>query len=1042
MFKQVQSLHLWRDLIFITLLYSAGLFLYFRGFFLTRFELLEFNSCDAFSVKKFNPLASTKSNRNDSCWMHGPPRYDRVIVLLVDALRYDFINPVDEDETINRDSNSNSNPQESYYLNKMQNVRSLLQTNPSQAKLFNAFVDSPTVTMQRLKALTTGSLPTFLEISANFGSTAIQDDNLLYQFAYGSSDKPSVSNRKKLIFAGDDMWTNLYPVSNTSADDSGKNENLFYKAYPYPSFDVSDLDSVDAHVEKIFHRYLATETPPEQDDDWFMLVGHMLGVDHVGHKLGPNCPDMTRKLRQADAFIHWISNRILSLDEAQGKRTLFVVLGDHGMTSGGNHGGASQEESQAGVFLFSSIPISEEVEVGDHYRSNKISQIDLVPTLAFLLGKATPFASIGLAMKGVSYFADPKADNASRPLLHSVSGAHASVVNMLQVHTYLRAFQDRQALFADVDVESIEGKVRETMKEYRNLLNESMVMFGLDGEGANAEQDHGIGAKHLRASYGSDVLEDALMKYARVHDYASRNSPGWDLSPVLEQFRLAQTKSASITTTIASLCRKQWTQFNELFMVVGIVLLFVCTVYGIVVLALQFHNADMSKKESKYKDKPISWTFWVSKYGIPVILGIGVRMWALFTDTFIVREPLIITVLILSMLASVAWTGCKIIPSSSLKITLLTLITGSLVIGLHPPNGWIHLLLFPFKEFDLSLQNSDTFRRPIVEPANQYEVPLLSWVLLVIFPLVCWYFPSVLVNVEESIIGKKKDGNQVRKTDGNVRIFHALLSLLQVVFVALYWSNLNSISRENRNHFAHATYACSVLGSVISRFVFDLSSPSNRLSLGFSQVSISVPSFLLLLGVHSPAYIVAFLVIVSNVSILLQILLSNPLSADFKHEISLQSPTFHRIVHFITTDPLVPISFLLSLLPWLLFYVTGHGNSFSELHIHTAFVGFDSFEYFRSGALLTMNTYAGHFLTFLVCKNIWMRNEHLRGNTNEQSFSTRFKFILTVVLSTPLIASTIFCLYARRHLMVWAIFAPKLLFDVAAFGVTLPSLFV
>jgi phosphatidylinositol glycan class O len=35
--------------------------------------------------------------------------------------------------------------------------------------------------MQRIKGVTTGSLPTFIDVSANFGATSIEEDSLLIQ---------------------------------------------------------------------------------------------------------------------------------------------------------------------------------------------------------------------------------------------------------------------------------------------------------------------------------------------------------------------------------------------------------------------------------------------------------------------------------------------------------------------------------------------------------------------------------------------------------------------------------------------------------------------------------------------------------------------------------------------------------------------------------------------------------------------------------------------------------------------------------------------
>jgi hypothetical protein len=57
----------------------------------------------------------------------------------------------------------------------------LLLENASQTALFVFQADPPTVTSQRLKGLTTGSLPTFIDISANFDSAEIKEDNLVAQ---------------------------------------------------------------------------------------------------------------------------------------------------------------------------------------------------------------------------------------------------------------------------------------------------------------------------------------------------------------------------------------------------------------------------------------------------------------------------------------------------------------------------------------------------------------------------------------------------------------------------------------------------------------------------------------------------------------------------------------------------------------------------------------------------------------------------------------------------------------------------------------------
>ena len=69
---------------------------------------------------------------------------------------------------------------------------------------------------------------------------------------------------KKIVFMGDDTWTNLFP-------------SAFFRSYPMPSFDTKDLHSVDRACDA----HLFAELEP-REWDWDVLIAHFLGVDHVG----------------------------------------------------------------------------------------------------------------------------------------------------------------------------------------------------------------------------------------------------------------------------------------------------------------------------------------------------------------------------------------------------------------------------------------------------------------------------------------------------------------------------------------------------------------------------------------------------------------------------------------------------------------------------------------------------------------------------------------------------------------------------------------
>ena len=61
----------------------------------------------------------------------------------------------------------------------------------------------PTVTSVRVKGMLTGALSTFFEMSDNFGSSKVDEDNILEQLKQKRSDS-------QIIFAGDYIWLDMF----------------------------------------------------------------------------------------------------------------------------------------------------------------------------------------------------------------------------------------------------------------------------------------------------------------------------------------------------------------------------------------------------------------------------------------------------------------------------------------------------------------------------------------------------------------------------------------------------------------------------------------------------------------------------------------------------------------------------------------------------------------------------------------------------------------------------------------------------------------
>ena len=80
---------------------------------------------------------------------------------------------------------------------------------------FTAHATSPTITMPRIKAITTGSTPSFLDLILNFAesdtsSTLATHDTWLAQM--------KAKGTGKLIMYGDDTWLKLFPETFDRAD--------------------------------------------------------------------------------------------------------------------------------------------------------------------------------------------------------------------------------------------------------------------------------------------------------------------------------------------------------------------------------------------------------------------------------------------------------------------------------------------------------------------------------------------------------------------------------------------------------------------------------------------------------------------------------------------------------------------------------------------------------------------------------------------------------------------------------------------------------
>jgi hypothetical protein len=166
---------------------------------------------------------------------------------------------------------------------------------------------------------------------------------------------------------------------------------------------------------------------------------------------------------------------------------------------------------------------------------------------------------------------------------------------------------------------------------------------------------------------------------------------------------------------------------------------------------------------------------------------------------------------------------------------------------------------------------------------------------------------------------------------------------------------------------------------------------------------------------------------------------------------------------------LLLMAFSLTVNHW--YFATGHGTQFNSLHFSAPFVGFDTFNWIPSGATIAFNTHGCTFLLLCIVPPYRLVetvekgadgsltpapasaasaagggrvkiSSHsavsgaLQGWTPQQSLTT-----LLIPPSLSLLGTAVVNFVMRRHLMVWAIFAPKFIFDSIMFIIAVPSTF-
>lgn len=972
-------------LVWLTFLHGTSLWGFSEGYLKTRAHLDRRSECG--DVKELYTLPNKsyleRLGRNESCWNHR--KFDRVVVLLIDSLRFDFCT-MDPNYNVSKENSFTSGhayvdpgddaPIVRYYKNRLPILNATIHEKPINSRLLRFVADPPTATMQRIKALTTGSMPTFLEVSDNFASEEIKDDNWVVQMG---------NTGRKAVFMGDDTWMSMYPRS-------------FAKSYPYPSFEVRDLHTVDKGVQ----RHLIPEIKGESfgPDGWHLILGHMLGVDHVGHRLGSNHPEMASKLEEMNLVI---SQTMRAVDD----KTLFVVLSDHGMNYEGNHGGATFQEQSASLFLYTPKrnafinPVEPPLPDAQRpYEYNSVSQIDIVPTISMLLGAPIPYGSLGMILPDLFWNAenpsellDPLHVNSAQ-LLRYLSDLEKSGDRFPEEEMKALRLAHAGAVSSHADWQRLSGSVEEVADSARQVFlkyksfhlqaidlcrrlwttfDTDKMTLNLWAMGAATLMPVILALANARSTYRIMLYVSVGLFWAPLTYLVGWQSRHWPLSLewILFVPQFASLASALIGFvvefevffphfSISSIRRwKQGLRFD-----------FPSAIASLLFVALLVFRCASTSSNSFIIQAQLTNTFLTST----LIAFLALISWR-NGQTRVAR--LLVVALVCNRLSYHTFAGAHenyFSASNFFDLAVYTILplVALLITTIYAVRRWLNadlrlflLLIIPLAGLatywiaqSLGLLETWWFVR-IVVPRALLGSSLMHLLYVVIMPF-----------VKHSSVFKSSPGiSKADSTDGGMTEFH---------------------TGDGRRFSVH-----SVKWLTRANFL--------RVALA------SAPSVLLILGPASPLPIFT--------------LLLTALAISGAASTSLQAPGAPK-----TRLSLLALSCLLwSFLAYTYFYATSHLPVLTALQMSAGFLGIDSFSLYYGGFLVLFNSFFSHFLLALAAPILGCNLFHFDEQHIQKSVLF-YNFIYTASATVTCATSYLH----RRHLFVWTVFAPFFLYEAAA----------
>ncbi|KAJ4722696.1 GPI ethanolamine phosphate transferase 3 [Melia azedarach] len=695
--------------------------------------------------------------------------------------------------------------------------------------------------------------------------------------------------------------------------------------------------------------------------------------DHAGHINGIDSISMVEKLEQYNAILEKVIEKLHSQSGPGGlhENTFLLVMGDHGQTINGDHGGGSAEEVETSIFAMSfkkppsSIPSEFDTSYCETDLDQKktcissIQQLDFAVTVSALLGVPFPFGSIGRVS----------------PELYALGAGTWNLESANVGHWPNQKEEEWMRNYCNVlCINSWQ------VKRYIDIYSASSVI------GFSSEDLLNISNIYAQAEGNSTCSSDNKS----LHEDESYNSSLPTLKRKIDTY-------FNFLLSVAELARSKWTEFNLEMMGIG---------FGIMLISLSIHfYAIRTAKNAAGIPLPLCADSQISVKLMFAVFIVVIHACSLLSNSYILEEGkvanfLLATTAMFKLHYSIKRE--KMLMEAIFFLLLITILRFAIEIGLS-------------KQAATSLFMSTHASWMVdIDPDNPMWIYMAE--IIPILALILLAYLLYITVTSSSCCG----------------IWKYVISgtILCYILIAVHWASesdtLSSITRLQgigRNCIPKIIYAVGLGQLLLLAFshLFHkdraLDSKKHFVSKTVAMLSTCSSTIIILSGKQGS--LIALASIAGGYCIMR---LGN-----------IEQDINDKVAGILTFDPLSVTQW--SLLATCLFFSTGHWCAFDGLRYGAAFIGFDEFILVRQALLLTIDTFGFSHIIPVFGLPFLVADQQLLGQTDQdrrliimQLYLMYLMYGLTIVAT---VVATIICVtIQRRHLMVWGLFAPKFVFDV------------